>query len=219
MPTLKMPLQKLLIGVLGLSACWAANAADKLLVLGDSLSAGYGLAAHQSWVSLLQQKLKSQGSAVEVINASISGDTTAGGRARLPAALKAHQPKWVLIELGANDGLRGLSTSVMQANLVHMAQASRAAGATPLLFEMRIPSNYGPAYTQRFTQSFHLAAQEAKAKLVPFFLMPIATDASQFLDDGIHPNAAAQPKLLAAVWPSVQPLLGAAAGAKPARRP
>ncbi len=193
-------------------SCWlTASAADKLLVLGDSLSAGYGLGAQQTWVSLLQQKLKSQGQAVEVVNASISGDTTAGGLARLPAALKAHKPKWVLIELGANDGLRGLNTKAMQANLVQMARMSQAAGATPLLFEMRIPSNYGAAYTERFTQSFHLAAKEANAKLVPFFLMPIATDASQFLDDGIHPNAGAQPKLLEAVWPTLQPLLGASA--------
>jgi acyl-CoA thioesterase-1 len=216
MPTLKVLLQKLLIGLLGASCCLTATAADQLLVLGDSLSAGYGLGAQQSWVSLLQQKLKSQGQAIEVVNASISGDTTAGGLARLPAALKAHKPKWVLIELGANDGLRGLSTSAMQANLVRMVRMTQAAGAIPLLFEMHIPSNYGAAYTQRFNQSFHLAAKESNAKLVPFFLMSIATDASQFLDDGIHPNAAAQTKLLAAIWPSLQPLLAAAPRSKTA---
>jgi len=176
-------------------------------VLGDSLSAAYGLSAEQGWVSLLAQKLKSQGIDCRVVNASISGDTTAGGLSRLPSALQKHQPRWVLIELGANDGLRAQSVKLMQGNLRKMIALSRASHAEPVLFEMRIPSNYGPAYTEQFTQAFAAVAKAEQVPLVPFFLMSIATDPELFQADGIHPNAAAQPALLDAVWPTLHTML------------
>lgn len=178
-----------------------------ILVLGDSLSAGYGLPRESGWVSLLERRLKSQGHPHRVVNASISGDTSAGGLSRLPAALEAHRPQIVLIELGGNDGLRAQPVPQLRANLEKMVALSRAAGATPVLFEMQIPSNYGPAYSERFAKVFGETAKAQKAPLVPFFLAAIATDAKQFQDDGIHPGAGAQPKLLDAVWPTLLPLL------------
>lgn len=184
-----------------------AQAASKILVLGDSLSAGYGLDVSQGWVSLLQQKLRTQGLPHQVVNASISGETTAGGLARLPQALKSHKPDVVLIELGANDGLRGLSLKSLRANLEKMVDLSRAAGATPLLFEMRIPSNYGREYTDGFHTTFALVAKEKKVPLVPFFLAPIALREKYFQDDGLHPGSKAQPLMLDAVWPTLEPML------------
>lgn len=178
-----------------------------ILVLGDSLSAGYGLPRNTGWVSLLEQRLKSQGLDHRVVNASISGETSAGGLARLPAALAQHRPRWVLIELGANDGLRALPLTALRRNLETMVQLSRAAGATPLLFEMRIPSNYGPAYTEGFTRSFGEVAEAQSVPLVPFFLAAFATDPAAFQADGIHPAASAQPAMLEAVWAVLQPLL------------
>lgn len=178
-----------------------------ILVLGDSLSAGYGLPNGSGWVSLLERRLRTQGYPHRVLNASISGDTSAGGLSRLPAALDAHKPLLVLVELGGNDGLRALPVPELRANLDRIAALSQAAGATPVLFEMRIPSNYGPAYTERFAQLFGGLASARKLPLVPFFLGAIATDPTRFQDDGIHPNAAAQPKLLDAVWPVLKPLL------------
>ncbi len=198
---------KILLGCAALCFALAAQAAPTILVLGDSLSAGYGLNAGEGWVSLLQQKLKSQGLPQTVVNASLSGDTTAGGLSRLPPALRAHKPDLVLIELGANDGLRGQSVVQMQANLAQLITMSRAAGARPLLLEMRIPSNYGAAYTQGFTRAFATVAAQGQAVLVPFFLAPIAGDEHNFQDDGIHPNAGAQARMLEAVWPSLRPLL------------
>lgn len=178
-----------------------------ILVLGDSLGASYGVANGAGWVSLLDQKLKSQGLPQRVVNASISGDTTAGGLARLPAALDQHKPTIVLIELGGNDGLRGSPLKQMRANLAKMADLVRTAGATPVLFEMRIPSNYGAVYTEGFFKTFGEVAKEKNAALVPFFLLPIAADTASFQDDGIHPTAEAQPKMLDAIWPTLQPLL------------
>ena len=142
-----------------------------------------------------------------MVNASISGDTTAGGLSRLPAALDRHQPRIVLIELGANDGLRGQPVIQMRRNLEKLLALVRAKNAQPVLFEMRIPSNYGAAYTAQFTRSFAEVAKADKAALVPFFLLPIAADKKWFLDDEIHPNAAAQPLMLDAVWPTLKPLL------------
>lgn len=185
----------------------AAASPPVILVLGDSLSAGYGLPNGSGWVSLLERRLKTQGYPHRVVNASISGDTSAGGLSRLPAALEAHKPTLVLVELGANDGLRGQPVPQLRSNLEKIAALSRAAGASPVLFEMRIPSNYGPAYTERFTNLFGELARAQKLALVPFFLAAIATDPTQFQDDGIHPNAEAQPKLLDAVWPTLKPLL------------
>lgn len=178
-----------------------------ILVLGDSLSAGYGLPRESGWVSLLERRLKTQGYPHRVVNASISGDTSAGGLSRLPATLEAQRPQIVLIELGANDGLRAQPVKALRGNLEKLVGLSRAAGATPVLFEMRIPSNYGPAYTESFAQVFGDTARALKTPLVPFFLAAIAADPKQFQDDGIHPNAAAQPGLLDAVWPTLKPLL------------
>ena len=190
-----------------LSLTARAETAPVILVLGDSLSAGYGISAEQGWVSLLAQKLKDQGLPHRVVNASISGDTSAGGVSRLSAALLKHRPSLVLIELGANDGLRAQPVAEMQRNLKQLIAMSRVAKAQPVLFEMRIPSNYGAAYTESFTKAFGTVATAEKVPLIPFFLLPIATDRKQFQDDGIHPNAAAQPKLLDAVWPTLEPLL------------
>lgn len=198
-------LQVLVLCLMG----FAARAADApvILVLGDSLSAGYGISAEQGWVSLLARRLKDQGFVHRVVNASISGDTSAGGLSRLPAALDKYQPAIVLIELGANDGLRGQPVAQMRSNLQKLAALTRARKAQPVLFEMRIPSNYGAAYTSQFAKAFGELAHASKLPLVPFFLMPIAADPTQFQDDGLHPVAAAQPFLLDAVWPTLKPLL------------
>ncbi len=179
--------------------------------MGDSLSAAYGLAPEQGWVALLKQKLEQKGFSHSVVNASISGETTAGGLARLPDLLKRHQPSLVLIELGGNDGLRGLSLKAMRENLRQMVRLSRTRSAQVLLFEMRIPSNYGPAFASAFQNSFSQVAADESVPLVPFFLAEIAEDESNFLPDGIHPNGAAQPKMLNAVWPLLAPRLKAIA--------
>jgi len=176
-------------------------------VFGDSLSAAYGIPASQGWAALLQQRLQREGYPHVVVNASISGETSAGGLARLPAALGQHQPAIVLLELGANDGLRGLPVKAMRGNLEKMLQLSRQAGARPVLFEMRIPANYGVAYGNSFSASFSELSRSSRTPLVPFFLASIALDPAQFLDDGLHPAAAAQPRLLDAVWPTLKPLL------------
>ena len=173
--------------------------------MGDSLSAGYGIAIEKGWVQLLQQRLRAQGYPHTVVNASISGETTAGGLARLPAALDTHKPEIVLIELGANDGLRGLRLDVMRANLEQMMKLSRKAGARPVLFEMMIPPNYGAGYTEAFKRVFGTLAIARKEPLVPFFLAPIALQPEYFQDDGIHPTVAAQPLLLDAVWAALEP--------------
>ena len=179
----------------------AAPAAPTVLVVGDSLSAGYGLASGQGWVDLLQRKLTAQGFAHKVVNASISGDTTAGGRSRIGAALRTHQPQVVVIELGGNDGLRGFPPAAIRANLARMIADARDAGARVLLLGMRIPPNYGPRYTAAFHALYHdLAAQDGTA-LVPFLLEGIATDPALMQTDGIHPNADAQPLILANVLP------------------
>lgn len=184
-----------------------AASAPVILVLGDSISAGYGLDAGQGWVSLLEQKLKSQGSSWQVVNASVTGDTTSGGLARLPGLLERHQPKLVLVELGGNDGLRALPVKAMRANLEQIVALTRKAGATPVMFEMRVPDNYGPTYTQAFTRTFGDVSTEKKAPMVPFLLMHFASDPKSFQEDGIHPAASAQPQILEAAWPTLAPLL------------
>ncbi|HWY24862.1 MAG TPA: arylesterase [Nevskia sp.] len=202
-----------LVGGLLLSA--GAGAADKtILVWGDSISAGYGLDADTGWVHLLERRLQSQGKGYTVVNASVSGETTAGGLSRLPAALDRFKPDLVLLELGGNDGLRALPLDAMRANLDKMVELSRAAKARPVLFEMYIPRNYGPVYTERFTKVFDQLAQERKVPIVPFFLAPLVSAPDQwFQDDALHPNARAQPLLLDAAWPTLEPLL------KPATHP
>ena len=182
------------------------------MVFGDSLSAGYGLDPGSGWVALLDTKLKAQSSPVlkswSVINVSVSGETTAGGLSRLPAALAQYHPQMLLIELGGNDGLRGQPLAAMRANLEKMIDLGLAAKAQPVLMEMRIPSNYGPAYTDKFFQTYGELAQQRQLPLLPFFLAPLVGERPRwFQDDGIHPNAAAQPLLLDSVWPSLQALL------------
>lgn len=175
--------------------------------MGDSLSAAYGIPLESGWVQLLQARLRSSGYPHRVVNGSVSGETTAGGLARLPAALQRHQPKIVLIELGGNDGLRGLPLAQLRANLTRMAELSRKAGAQPVLFEMRIPTNYGPAYADGFSNSFAEVAREQKAPLVPFFLTDLLNRPGMFQEDGIHPTIEAQSHMLDAAWPMLEPLL------------
>jgi acyl-CoA thioesterase-1 len=178
-----------------------------ILVWGDSLSAAYGIPRESGWVQLLQERLRQKGYPHRVVNGSVTGETTAGGLTRLPAALRQHRPAIVLIELGGNDGLRGLPLAQLRANLAQLAALSRDAGARALVFEMRMPPNYGVAYTDGFRKAFAEVARTHQATLVPFFLEAIATDPAQFLDDGIHPSRAAQPRLLDAVWPVLVPVL------------
>ncbi len=179
----------------------------RLLVLGDSLSAAYGIPVEKGWVSLLQKRLDDKSYEWDVINASISGDTTGGGLTRLPTALERHQPKLVLIELGGNDGLRGLSLRVMRQNLVKMARLAKQEGASVLLLGVRLPANYGPLYGKRFQKVFQEVAREAEVPLVEFFLEGVAEHLDLMQADGIHPLATAQPRLLENVWGALEPLL------------
>ncbi len=183
-----------------------AQAVTTLLVLGDSLSAEYGLARGTGWVALMEQKLANEKPAIQVVNASISGDTTSGGRARLPALLAQHRPKLLIIELGGNDALRGLPLGMTQDNLGAMVQAGHQAGAKVLLVGIQIPPNYGKDYSRRFADMYAQTAKAHQASLVPFLLKGIADvpDSERwFQADRIHPTAAAQPQMLANVWPSL----------------
>jgi acyl-CoA thioesterase-1 len=178
-----------------------------VLVLGDSLSAAYGIRLEQGWVALLQDRLKSKGYGHRVVNASSSGETTGGALARLPRALERHRPAVVVIELGGNDGLRGLPIADVRANFESLIRLSRDSGASVLLVGMRIPPNYGAAYTKAFHDLFGELATKHQLPLVPFFLDGIALDDSLMLEDGLHPNADAQPRLLEMVWTKLKPLL------------
>jgi len=184
-----------------------ANAAPVLLVLGDSISAGYGLAAGTGWVALLAQRLRAEGFGYTVINASISGDTTAGGRARLPALLVANQPAIVIIELGGNDALRGGNLAGMRANLEAMVTAAQDAKAKVLVVGMQLPSNYGPAYVRDFSATFADVAKAKRVPVVPAFFAGFGDDLALFQPDRIHPTVEAQAKLLDNVWPVLQPML------------
>jgi acyl-CoA thioesterase-1 len=199
----------LLLVVASVSANGTAPAeAPVILVFGDSISAGYGLArVEQGWVALLQTRLRTQEYGYQVVNASVSGETTAGGLARLPRALTLHQPKIVILELGGNDGLRALPVAQMRANLLQMVDLSLAAGARVLLLGMRMPPNYGPEFTEQFRSSYTELARAKNLPLVPFLLNDIALAAALMQADGIHPNDLGQPKLLDNVWPSLKPLL------------
>jgi acyl-CoA thioesterase-1 len=181
------------------------------MVLGDSLSAGYGIDQQSGWVSLLQQRLDQQQAAVRVVNESISGDTTSGGLSRLPAALQRHKPHLVILELGGNDGLRGFPVADIRANLERMIDLCRAAGADVLLVGMKIPPNYGRRYTERFEAVFLEVEQSRKVPRVPFLLESVAGDDGSMQPDGIHPVAAAQPKMLENVWPWLEPIISTAA--------
>lgn len=181
--------------------------AGTVLVWGDSLSAGYGLRPHQAWPALLEKRIADAKLPHKVVNASISGETTAGGRARLPAALQLHHPSLVIIELGANDGLRGLPVPAMNDNLQAMIDASREAGAKVLLVGMRMPPNYGPDYTRRFEKTYRDLARANKLRLVPFMMEGFADKRSYFQADGIHPIADAQPLILDSIWRELKPML------------
>jgi acyl-CoA thioesterase-1 len=193
--------------VLIVASAAARAEAPVILVFGDSISAGYGLRLEQGWVELLKTRLKSQGYGDQVVNASVSGETTAGGLARLPRALELHHPSIVILELGGNDGLRGLPIAQMRANLTQMVTLSTAAGAKVLLLGMRMPPNYGPEYTKQFAMVFSDLASEKKIPFVPFLLTDIALSPALLQDDDIHPNALGQPILLDNVWPTLKPLL------------
>ncbi len=193
----------------GVSAATARGPAT-VLVVGDSLSAEYGIARGSGWVALLEQRLAKEKIAAKVVNASISGDTTSGGRSRLPALLRQHHPTHVLIELGGNDALRGLPLSMTRENLAAMVKASREAGAQVLLLGMQVPPNYGRKYADDFAALFATVAKAGGAALVPFFLDGVAnaTNAEKmFQSDRIHPVAEAHPVMLGNVWPVLAPLL------------
>jgi len=188
----------------------AQGARRKLLVVGDSLSAEYGIARGSGWVALLEQRIGQQKLPFEVVNASISGDTTSGGRSRLPALLKQHRPRVVVIALGGNDALRGLPLDMTQANLTAMARDAKAAGAKVLIVGIAVPPNYGRKYGEDFFRLFSTVAQAEGTALVPFLLAGVADgpDAyALFQPDRIHPTAAAHPKMLDNVWPALRPLL------------
>ena len=181
--------------------------AGTVLVWGDSLSAGYGLRPQQSWPALLAERISAARLPHKVVNASISGETTAGGLARLPAALETHKPSVVVIELGANEGLRGLPVKAMATNLQAMVDASRKAGAQVLLVGMRMPPNYGPEYTSRFEAAYRDIARANRLRLVPFMMEGFADQPGYFQADGLHPVAAAQPLILDTIWRELKPLL------------
>jgi acyl-CoA thioesterase I len=197
------------LGFVCISANGAAPAETPvILVFGDSVSAGYGLThVDQGWVALLQTRLKQQEYVYQVVNASVSGETTAGGLGRLPRALTLHQPRIVILELGGNDGLRALPIAPMRTNLARMVDLASAAGAKVLLLGMRIPPNYGPDYTEQFRSSYSELARDKKLPLVPFLLNDIALVPDLMQADGIHPNEHGQPRLLDNVWPALKPLL------------
>ena len=178
-----------------------------ILVMGDSLSAGYGVNVDATWVALLQKRLAGQGYGYRLVNASISGETTGGARPRLPRALKLHRPAIVIIELGGNDGLRGLPLGQVKDNLEAMVTQSQAAGAQPLLVGMRIPPNYGPAYAEQFHAMYSELGAKLKVPVLGFFLDRVALNDKLMQADGIHPAAAGQPLLLENLWPVLQPLL------------
>ena len=185
-------------------------AAPVVLVVGDSLSAEYGLQRGKGWVALLQERLQAEKVQARVVNASISGDTTSGGRSRLPALLKQHSPAVVVIELGGNDALRGLPLDMTRDNLDAMARAAREAGARVLLLGMEMPPNYGARYAAEFRQLYKAVANAQKSALVPFFLAGVADlpDPTRlFQADRIHPNESAQPIMLGNVWPALRPLI------------
>lgn len=185
----------------------APAAARTVLVMGDSLSAAYGLSASQGWVALTAERIAQSRPGWRVVNASISGETTAGGASRIDAELKRHRPAVVVIELGANDGLRGLPLAQSRANLERMIKASQAAGAKVLLVGMRMPPNYGRDYTQGFERNFAELSRQHKTAFLPFLLEPIATDRGAFQADNLHPVAAAQPRLRDHVWGALAPML------------
>jgi len=185
----------------------AHSASKTILVLGDSLSAEYGIARGAGWVTLLERRLKQEQVDATIVNASISGETTSGGRARLPALLDQHRPTVVVIELGGNDGLRGLPLASAEANLRAMIDESKKSKAKVLLVGMQIPPNYGRDYAEKFISIYNKLSRETKSALVPFLLEGIATRPQMFQPDRIHPVAEAQPLMLENIWPQLKTLL------------
>ena len=202
-------MKRLLVLLILVFAGFPANAdTPAILVFGDSISAGYGLArVEQGWVGMLRAKLKDEGYGYEVVNASVTGETTAGGLARLPRALALHHPQVVILELGGNDGLRALPIDQMRSNLGRMVDLSVDSGAQVLLLGMRIPPNYGPKYTADFVQMYTDLSARYRLPLVPFLLESVALDSSRMQEDGLHPNALGEPAVLDTLWPQLVPLL------------
>ena len=192
-------------GALSMTA--SADDSATILILGDSISAAYNMEISQSWPSLLQDRLDQHGYAYRVFNSSISGDTTRGGLARLPRLIEMHQPAIVLLELGGNDGLRGLPVEETRKNLSAMIEQSQAIGAKVILAEMRIPPNYGQTYTEKFAATYALMTEEYGVMLLPFMLESIALESGMMQDDGIHPAIEAQPILVDKVWVILEPQL------------
>jgi len=187
----------------------AANAAGvpTVMVFGDSLSAGYGIDVDQSWTALLQSRLESQGYEHRVVNASISGETTEGGKTRISSALSNFSPDLVILELGGNDGLRGFPPDIMKGNLQDIVETTRNAGAAIVILGIRIPTNYGPRYTSAFEGVYRDLAVEMEVPWIEFFMEGVALNEELMQDDGIHPNAEAQPILLDNAWPIIQKAL------------
>ena len=184
-----------------------ANSSNGILVVGDSLSAAYGFDVKQGWVSLLQQRLTEQGHGRRVANVSVSGETTRGAFTQLPKVLEQHRPQIVIIELGGNDGLRGISLAEMQSNLERMVDLCKKQGAQVLMLGMRLPPNYGPAYTERFQAVYQTVTERSGVKYLPFFLEGVAENRGMMQSDGIHPTQEAQARLLDNVWPYVEAML------------
>ncbi|MCG8041860.1 MAG: arylesterase [Candidatus Thiodiazotropha endolucinida] len=203
---MKRFLRKLLL-FLFLSVPAVTLAQTTLLVVGDSLSAGYGVTTEVRWVNLLSQRLNAHCGPFQVINASVSGDTSQGGLSRLPALLSKHEPTVVIIELGGNDGLRGINSRAMHDNLQRMVSRAKQAGAAVLLLGVRLPANYGPEFTNAFHQVYYDVSEAESVPLIPFFLKGVALDMSLMQNDGIHPNDKAQPILEENVWAGLRPLL------------
>lgn len=215
-------LQKTLgIGLLVFSVTGFAAQETKpchILVMGDSLSAAYGLAVEQGWVNLLNKRLKTNYPECKITNASVSGETTSGGKTRLPALIKQHNPSHMVLELGANDGLRGLPIDSMESNLQTMINTAKQNNIRVLLLGMKIPANYGPTYTQRFENTFADMARKQQLEFVPFFMKDFAQDPNAFQADGMHPNAKSQEAMLNAVWPSLQTALNREKNTKTIKR-
>ena len=193
--------------LLPIGSGWAAESEPVLLVYGDSLSAAYGIAEEDGWVNLLTQKLEQESFSFEVVNGSVSGETTVGGLARLPAMLNSFSPALVILELGANDGLRGLPLTVIRENLLTMIDLIQQSGADVLLAGIQIPPNYGPRYTLPFFEQFIDIAKDKDLPLVPFLIDRIPQQPELMQNDGLHPKAEAQFMILENVWPVVQPML------------
>jgi acyl-CoA thioesterase-1 len=204
----------LLLSALAVHGAVPAKPAPVLMVFGDSLSAGYGLGPGQGWVDLLGARLASEGYEFRLVNASVSGETTAGGLARLPRALEIHRPAIVVLELGANDGLRGLAPDATRENLERMVRLLKARQARVLLVGIHLPPNYGTRYTAAFTALFGAIAARERVPLVPSLLDGVATQRALMQADNLHPNERAQPRLLENVWPQLRALLR---GAPPRR--